>query len=158
MLKSLVHIASSRWTKLTVIALWLWCLGFVLARGWIWESHEVVEQGGLLERYRYFDMEHTPVFVWLTMILVGYGAHLFRKRALGWYGFVEILCGLIGGVIAIGRLPLDHPPAWIGLVLSACIIVRGAGNVTLAVAAKEAASGRVDGLLAGRPEGPSRAG
>lgn len=132
-----------------VVGLWLWSLGVVLVRGWIWESDEVVDPGGLLERYRYFDIEYTPVCVWLTMILLGYGAHLFRKWSLGWYGFVEVLCGLTGGVLSMGRLPLEHPPAWIGLVLSAFIIVRGAGNISLAVAEKEARGGRVLGLEEG---------
>jgi hypothetical protein len=64
----------------------------------------------------------------------------FQAVIPGWYGFVDILCGLIGGVVAIGRLPLDHPPAWFGLMASAFIIVRGAGNISLAVAEKEARS------------------
>jgi uncharacterized membrane protein len=83
----------------------------------------------LVEHYISFDIEHTRVFIWLTMVLLGYAAHSFRQWSLGYYGLVEILCGLIGGFIAIGKLPLDHAPAWFGLMASAFIIVRAAGNV-----------------------------
>ena len=134
MLNTLVDIASSRWTKLALVMLWLWSLILLLERGWVWESHQVVEQGVLVEHYISFDIEHTPVFIWLTMVLLGYAAHSFRQRSLGYYGLVEILCGLVGGFIAIGKLPLDHAPAWFGLMASAFIIVRGAGNVAHAVA------------------------
>jgi hypothetical protein len=108
-------------------------LGFLLELGWVWKSQEALETGVLIERYRSFDIKRTPVFVWLTMILVGYAAHLFRQRSLGYYGLAEIFCGLLGGFIAIGKLPLDHAPAWFGLLASAFIIVRGAGNVGRAV-------------------------
>jgi len=137
MLKILVQIASSRFTKLTVLLLWAWSLTLTLKHGWVWESHQVVDKGLVVERYLYFDIEHTPMFVWLTMILLGYAAHVFRQRSLGYYGLVEILCGLIGGFVAIGKLPLDQGPAWFGLVASAFIIVRGAGNVSQALSEQE---------------------
>lgn len=145
MLKILVRIASSRWTKLMLIVLWLSSLLFVLFDGWALKSHQALESGVLVERYRYFDIAPTPVFVWLTMILIGYVAHLFRHCSLGYYGLLEILCGLAGGFIAIGKLPLDHIPAWFGLFVSAFIIVRGAGNVAQAIAEEE-----------GQPEGIRR--
>src|SRR6516162_2021926 len=103
MLKILVQIASSRSTKLTALLLWAWSLTLTLKHGWVWESHQVVDKGLVVERYLYFDIEHTPMFVWLTMILLGYAAHVFRQRSLGYYGLVEILCGLIGGFVAIGK-------------------------------------------------------
>ena len=137
MLKILVQIASSRSTKLTALLLWAWSLTLTLKHGWVWESHQVVDKGLVVERYLYFDIEHTPMFVWLTMILLGYAAHVFRQRSLGYYGLVEILCGLIGGFVAIGKLPLDQGPAWFGLVASAFIIVRGAGNVSQALSEQE---------------------
>ena len=143
MLNTLVDIASSRWTKLALVMLWLWSLVLVLERGWVWESHQVVEQGVLVEHYISFDIEHTRVFIWLTMVLLGYAAHSFRQWSLGYYGLVEILCGLIGGFIAIGKLPLDHAPAWFGLMASAFIIVRGAGNVAHAVAEEKARPSKI---------------
>ena len=142
MLKSLVRLASSPWTRLALLVLWLSSLVFVLARGWVWESHPVLEEGALVVRYKYFDIEHTPMFVWLTMIMLGYVAHLFRRWSLGYYGLVEVLCGLVGGFIAIGRLPLDHAPAWFGLFASTFIIVRGAGNVAQAAAEEETHQGK----------------
>ena len=138
MLKLLVRTASSRFTKLTVLLLWTCSMVLILKRGWVWESHEVVDKGLLLERYTRFDIEHTPVFVWLSMILLGYAAHHFRQWSLGHYGLVEIFCGLIGGFVAIGKLPLDEGPAWFGLIASAFVIVPGAGNVSQAVAAQAA--------------------
>jgi hypothetical protein len=143
MLNILVDIASSRWTKLALVVFWLWSLVLVLERGWVWESHEVVEKGVLVEHYISFDIEHTPVFIWLTMVLLGYAAHSFRQWSPGYYGLVEILCGLVGGFIAIGKLPLDHAPAWLGLMASAFIIVRGAGNVAHAVAEEKAKTSKI---------------
>jgi hypothetical protein len=134
MLKSLVSIASLRTTKVILFLLWVSSLASVLEHGWAWERHEALERGELVERYKYFDVESTPVFVWLTMILVGYAAHLFKERSPGYYGLVEILCGLLGGFLAIGKLPLDQTPAWVGLLASSFMIVRGAGNVAQSVA------------------------
>jgi len=138
MLKLLVRIASSPWTKLAVAVLWFGSLVFMLHRGWVWERREILLKGVLVERYNHFDIELTPMFVWLTMILLGYLAHLFRHWSLGYYGLVEVTCGMIGGFIAIGKLPLDHAPAWFGLMASAFIIVRGTGNIAQAVSEQEA--------------------
>jgi len=137
MLKTLVRVASSRWTKLIIALLWFGSLILVLQRGWVWESHEIVDKGELTEHYSSFDVERTPLFVWLTMMLLGYAAHLFKKWSLGSYGLLEVACGLAGGFIAIGKLPLDHAPAWVGLTVSTFIIVRGAGNIVQAVEEKE---------------------
>jgi hypothetical protein len=137
MLSTLVRIAASRWTKLVILLLWFGFLILMLLRGWIWQSSEVIDKGELTEHYNSFSIERTPVFVWLTMILLGYAAHLFKQWSLGSYGLVEVACGLAGGFIAIGKLPLGHAPAWVGLTLSTFIIVRGAGNIAQAVEEKE---------------------
>jgi uncharacterized membrane protein YeaQ/YmgE (transglycosylase-associated protein family) len=71
------------------------------------------------------------------LIIIGYLAHQFRQRFLGYYGLCEILIGIVGGFVAASKLPISDISAWLALVTSAFIIVRGAGNITEAVAAAE---------------------
>lgn len=140
MLKSLVQMASSWWTKGFLLVLWLLSLLFMVERGWVWESQEWLPDGGLLYRYKYWDIERTPLFVWLSLILLGYFAHLFRQRSLGYYGLVEILFGLVAGFLAVSKLALTDITAWFALAASAFVIVRGAGNVVQAVTNQETAT------------------
>ena len=132
MLQKLARIASSRWTKGILVTVWLLSLANMISRGWVWESWEAVP-GGLEHRWNYFDIKRTPTFVWLTLVVVGYTAYLFRQRSLGYYGLVEIIFGLFGGFVAVSKLPLSGVTAWFSLAASAYIMVRGATNIAQAL-------------------------
>lgn len=67
------------------------------------------------------------------MILLAYAAHRFRQRSLGYYGLVEIVFGLTGGIVSIGKLPLDQATTWLALTGSTFVIVRGSANIAQAV-------------------------
>lgn len=139
-LKLIVAVASSHWAKGVLLALWLASLVWMLERGWVWESWEVV-LGGVKHRRNYFDINHTSLFVWLTLILLGYIAHRFKTRSLGYYGLTEVLIALVGGFVAVSKLPLTDVSAWLALGASAFVIVRGASNIVEAVAAEETKKG-----------------
>jgi len=132
-LKFLVIVASSGWTKAALALVWLLSLCLVLHRGWAWERSGVLDQGTFFERYRSFVIERTPLFVWFSMILLAYAAHRFRQRSLGYYGLVEIVFGLTGGIVSIGKLPLDQATTWLALTGSTFVIVRGSANIAQAV-------------------------
>src|SRR3954469_11052185 len=117
MLKRIVDIASSRWTKFVLLGLWILSLLWMINRGWVWESWEVVP-GGIEHRRNYFDIKRTPLFVWLTLILLGYIAHRLKRHSLGYYGLIQVTAGLVGGFIAVNKLPLTDVSAWLTLLVS----------------------------------------
>jgi hypothetical protein len=133
MLKLLVRIASSRWTKIAVLLLWLISLLSMINRGWINESWEMLPGEGALQRSNYFDVRRNYLFVWLTLIVVAYLAHIFKQRSLGYYGLVEMLFGIVAGYIALAQLSLDQATSWLTVLASAYVVVRGAGNISQAV-------------------------
>jgi hypothetical protein len=139
MLKRIAAISSSRWTIAILGITWLLSLLYMIDRGWVWESWEAVP-GGVEHRSNYFDIRRTPTFIWLTLIVFGYAAYFLRLRFLGYYGLVEIIFGLVGGFIAVYKLPLNEPTAWFSLGAVAYIMVRGATNIAQAVAAQDAAA------------------
>ena len=69
------------------------------------------------------------MFVWLTLILLGYIVHRFKRWSLGYYGLGQIVCGLIGGYVAVSKLPLATLAAWLALIASASAVVSGCANV-----------------------------
>jgi hypothetical protein len=133
MLKRIVDIASSRWTKFLLLGLWILSLLWMINQGWYWEGWEVIP-GGIEYRRDYFDIRRTPLFVWLTLILLGYIAHKLKRRSLGYYGLIQVTAGLVGGFIAVSKLPLTDVSAWLALLASAFAIVNGSGTVAEAVA------------------------
>jgi hypothetical protein len=132
MLKKIVKIASSRWTKSAIATFWLLSMLLMIERGWVWESWKVVPEG-IEHRTNYFEIHRTALFVWLTLILLGYLAYYFKRRSLGYYGIIEVFVGIAGGFTAISKLTLDTPALWFALAASAYVVVRGTGNVGDAV-------------------------
>jgi uncharacterized membrane protein YeaQ/YmgE (transglycosylase-associated protein family) len=134
MLKRLVHIAGSRWTKILIVLLWILSLLLMIERGWVKESWENQSGGGsILTGRNYFDIHRNALFVWMTLILIGYLAHKFKQRSLGYFGLVEILVGIVGGYVALERVTLDQAASWFAVLASAYVVVRGAGNIAQAV-------------------------
>ena len=86
MLQFFVRVAASRWTKILLVLLWALSLLFMINRGWVNESSETLPGGGTLHRTNYFDIRRNYLFVWLTLILIAYFAHMFKQRSLGYYG------------------------------------------------------------------------
>lgn len=125
-LSSLVSLATSRRLKIGVLVLWL--LSLVSIFTFVRESHEKFP-GGSEDRYNYFEIHRSALFVWLSLSLVGYAAHHFKQRSPGWYGVIEIVAGIVGGFVAVQRLPIEDPGSWFALAASAYVMVRGAGNV-----------------------------
>ena len=133
MLRLLVRVATSRWTKTLLVVLWFLNLLFMINRGWVNESWETLPGGGTLHRTNYFDIRRNYAFVWLTLILIAYLANMFKQRSLGYYGLVEIAFGVVGGFVALGHLSLDQTASWLTIFASAYVVVRGAGNIVQAV-------------------------
>lgn len=138
-LRFLVHIANTRWMKALLVGVWLLSLLWMVNRGWVWESWQALPSGGIEHQQNYFDIRRNSLFVWSTLVLVAYLAHWFRQRSLGYYGFVEVLFGVMGGYIALEQQSLDQTTSWLAVLASAYIVVRGAGNISQAV--KEADRG-----------------
>ncbi len=132
MLELLVRMFASRWTKFMFLGLWVTSLLWMLERGWVWESWEVVP-GGMEHRLNYFEIQRTPLFVWLSLILLGYLAHMLKIRSLGYYGLVEVIVGAVGGFIGVAALPLTSVAAWVVLAGSVYTIVEGASNISESV-------------------------
>jgi hypothetical protein len=79
---------------------------------------------------RAIGLRLTQVFVALIVMVLGFGAHHFKKRNQVWYGNVEILVGLltawvVAGTLKPGNLELSK---WVTLAGSAYVIGRGIGN------------------------------
>lgn len=124
-LKRIVRVATSRWTKGIVLGLWLGTFLLMLSRGWVWESWESFPGGGYEHRWNYFDIKRTPLFVWLTLIIVSYVVYKFKQRSLGYFGLFEVVFGLVGGFLAVSRIALNTISAWLALAASAFVIIRG---------------------------------
>jgi hypothetical protein len=133
MLKSLVCFASSRRTRYSILGMWVLSLLYMLDHGFLWNWD--LNPGDSELRRNYISSERNALFIWITLIIIGYLAHRFRQRFLGYYGLCEIVIGLVGGFVAASKLPISDTSAWLALVTSAFIIVRGASNITEAVAA-----------------------
>ena len=114
--------------KALVVVVWLVTMVVSISNGWVSRSWETIN-GGVVFRQNYFDLRQTTLFVWLTLLIVGYAAYWLRRRALGWYGVLEVLVGSGGGIIAVTKVPLTTPGGWFALFASAFVLVRGATNI-----------------------------
>jgi len=101
----------------------------MINRGWVWESVEYFPEGGYERKRNYFDIKRTSIFVWLTMLLLVYGAQLLKRYSLGYFGFLEILIGFIGGIISIKTLSLTDTSAWLILIASSITMMNGYENL-----------------------------
>ena len=128
-LNMISRLATSRVTKLIVFGAWLLSLLWMISKGWVWESREVLSNGNILERKNYWNITRTPIFLWLTLLVLGYVVSAFKKWSIGYYGLFEILLGVIGGFLAVSALPLTQLEAWLVLLASAFAIVQGVDNV-----------------------------
>lgn len=128
MLRIVYGTLASKWLLGGIVILWIGALLWIVQRGYVW--HEITwTPEGKVVRSNFWDIERTPLFVWLTLVLAGYGAHVLKNRSLGYYGLAELICGLVGGFFAIGTLSFSQIPAWLALVASAFVMVQGAHNI-----------------------------
>src|SRR5215472_5888144 len=146
MLRQLIRLANLRVTKIAVFVLWFLALLWVVQRGWVWESWEVVP-GGMEHKRNYFDIHRTGLFIWLTLIVLAYAAHQFREWSKVYSGVVEVLVGLVGGFVAAMKLPFNNLASWFAVIGSAYVLVKGAENLSSAIKEEDQAS-RMPGALA----------
>jgi hypothetical protein len=132
MLRRLIQLSKLRATKVVLLFFWIFAFLWMVNRGWVRESREVVP-GGIEHRWNYFDIHRTALFIWLTLILLAYSAHQFRAWSKVYSGVVEVLVGLIGGFVAAMKLPFDNPASWFALVGTAYVLVKGAENLASAI-------------------------
>lgn len=112
----------------------------MISGGWVGYSWEALPNGQRLYRYNYFEIKRNYAFVWMTLIGIAYLANGLKRRWLGQYGLVEVIFGVVGGYVAVDKLPLDEATAWITIFASAYVVVRGATNISQAVRDSEAAT------------------
>lgn len=119
-------------TKIAVFVFWFLALLWMVQRGWVWESSEVVS-GGIEHSRNYFDIHRTALFIWLTLILMAYAAHQFRAWSKVYSGAVEVVVGLVGGFVAAMKLPFNSAASWFALIGTAYVLVKGAENLVSAI-------------------------
>jgi hypothetical protein len=136
MLRRIVRVASSRITVALLAVWWAFELFGMIDNGWEWEETERTPQGVVI-RHKSWDITRTEIFVWLTLILLGYVAHWFKRFSLGYYGLLEVVVGLVGGSLAVAKLPLNQAVTWLTMGGASYVVVRGVEHIQQALAIED---------------------
>jgi hypothetical protein len=136
MLRLIVRLAVSPITISVLLLLWGWELFWMIRRGSATNATGAAPQAGATAPNPFWDAHRTASFAWLTLILLSYFAHWFKKKSLGYYGLLEIIVGLVGGSFAVAELPMNQPATWLAMGGASYVVVRGAEHISNAISAE----------------------
>lgn len=122
--KLLMASLESKITKIIFVLLWLLSLFWTVDRSWVNESWERIG-GKVIHRTNYFELDRRPIFVVLTVILLGYLMYLFREKSQSYFGLVELIFGIFSAYLTLYKLPLSMMETWLALAGALFLTISG---------------------------------